>query len=152
MLEATKDVIIKTVLSIQKDLAHSYRTNQPSDQEAHMCFELLGFDVILDSNLNPMLLEVNMAPSFATESPLDYSIKRNLFVDMFQMLGLTIERKREKLMAIYQMKYERMVNKVSPKQKHLNKAQKLQEAQVIQSKIEQEHCGGFEKIFPLNLE
>jgi hypothetical protein len=43
-------------------------------------------------------LEVNQAPSFATESPLDYEIKRQLFVDMFGMLGLTIERKREKLM------------------------------------------------------
>jgi tubulin polyglutamylase TTLL6/13 len=37
-----------------------------------MCFELLGFDVILDSNLKPFLLEVNHAPSFATDSPLDY--------------------------------------------------------------------------------
>lgn len=66
-----------------------------------MCFELLGFDVILDSGLNPILLEVNMAPSFATDSPLDYSIKRNLFVDTFSMLGLSIERKREKLLAAY---------------------------------------------------
>jgi tubulin polyglutamylase TTLL6/13 len=58
-----------------------------------MCFELLGFDVILDSNLKPFLLEVNHAPSFATDSPLDYEIKHSLFVDMFKMLGLTIERK-----------------------------------------------------------
>lgn len=62
-----------------------------------MCFELLGFDVLLDSNLKPTLLEVNHAPSFATDSPLDYDIKRQLFVDMFGMLGLSIEKKREKL-------------------------------------------------------
>lgn len=62
-----------------------------------MCFELLGFDIILDQNVKPVLLEVNHAPSFATDSPLDYDIKRKLFVDMFKMLGLTLERKRERL-------------------------------------------------------
>jgi tubulin polyglutamylase TTLL6/13 len=62
-----------------------------------MCFELLGFDIILNSDLKPLLLEVNHAPSFATDSPLDYEIKKKLFIDMFSMLGLTIERKRAKL-------------------------------------------------------
>jgi hypothetical protein len=66
-----------------------------------MCFELLGFDIILDKNLKPWLLEVNSAPSFATDSPLDYEIKRGLFVDMFKILGLTLERKKEKLLSVY---------------------------------------------------
>ena len=52
---------------------------------------------MLNSDLRPILLEVNHAPSFATESPLDYEIKRGLFVDMFGILGLSVERKREKL-------------------------------------------------------
>jgi len=80
-----------------------------------MCFELLGFDIILDSNLKPILLEVNHAPSFATDSPLDYQIKKDLFVDMFGMLGLTIERKREKLTSVYEEKLNRMLNKVTLK-------------------------------------
>jgi len=62
-----------------------------------MCFELLGFDVILDSQMKPILLEVNHAPSFATDSPLDYEVKKKLFVDMFKLIGLTIERKQAKL-------------------------------------------------------
>lgn len=59
-----------------------------------MCFELLGFDIILNSELKPILLEVNHAPSFATDSPLDYEIKKKLFIDMFNLLGLTLERKK----------------------------------------------------------
>ena len=31
------------------------------------CFQVLGFDVILDENLDPHLLEVNAGPSFAIE-------------------------------------------------------------------------------------
>jgi len=59
-----------------------------------MCFELLGFDIILQEDMKPILLEVNHAPSFATDSPLDYEVKKKLFVDMFTLLGMTIDRKK----------------------------------------------------------
>ena len=45
------------------------------------CFELLGFDVLIDSDLKPWLLEVNLSPSLACDSPLDLKIKHSLFVD-----------------------------------------------------------------------
>jgi len=61
-----------------------------------MCFELLGFDIILNDKLKPLLLEVNHAPSFACDSPLDYEVKRKLFVDMFNLIGLTLQRKHQK--------------------------------------------------------
>lgn len=40
-----------------------------------MAFEILGFDIMLDSNLKAYLLEINHAPSFATDSSLDEKIK-----------------------------------------------------------------------------
>lgn len=46
-----------------------------------MCFELLGFDIIIDRNLKPYLLEVNHAPSFNTDTPLDYLVKKQLLID-----------------------------------------------------------------------
>ena len=52
------------------------------------CFELLGFDVLLDENLKPWLLEVNMSPSMNTDTPLDTEIKTNLIVDFFNLVGL----------------------------------------------------------------
>jgi tubulin polyglutamylase TTLL6/13 len=42
------DLIIKTLISIQPDLLHSYRMCQPNDRTFNMCFEILGFDVLID--------------------------------------------------------------------------------------------------------
>ena len=55
------------------------------------CFELLGFDVLLDENMKPWLLEVNMSPSMNTDTPLDSEIKTNLLVDFFNLVGLQTE-------------------------------------------------------------
>jgi tubulin polyglutamylase TTLL6/13 len=54
-----------------------------------MCFEILGFDVFLDDQLKPWILEVNHAPSFATDSPLDFKIKKALITDTLKLLNLS---------------------------------------------------------------
>jgi hypothetical protein len=51
-------------------------------------FDLLGFDIILDSELKPWILEVNLSPSLAFDSPLDFHIKSNLLVDTFNIVGV----------------------------------------------------------------
>ena len=76
-----------------------------------MCFEILGFDIIISEEGKPVLLEVNQAPSFATESPLDYEIKKGLFCDTFRLLGLSVEKKKAKIKRLYEEKKERMLTK-----------------------------------------
>lgn len=49
------------------------------------CFELFGFDILIDSNLNPWLLEVNLSPSLGCDSPLDQKIKGELICEIFDM-------------------------------------------------------------------
>ena len=49
------------------------------------CFELFGFDILLDSNLNPWLLEVNLSPSMNCDSPLDQKIKSELIAECFNL-------------------------------------------------------------------
>eukprot|EP01035_Chromulina_nebulosa_P018945 gene18945-24753_t len=53
------------------------KTNYPNIRGSR-CFEVLGFDVMIDSNLKPWIIEVNHLPSFGTDSPLDYDIKDRL--------------------------------------------------------------------------
>lgn len=52
------------------------------------CFHLLGFDIILDSNLKPWLLEVNAAPSMSTDSFIDKKIKIAVLEKTLQIVGL----------------------------------------------------------------
>lgn len=40
-----------------------------------LCYELFGFDVMMDKALKPWLLEVNISPSLMGSSPLDRKIK-----------------------------------------------------------------------------
>lgn len=47
------------------------------------CFEILGFDVLIDEKLKPWLVEVNHAPSFATDTPIDFKIKKDVIADTF---------------------------------------------------------------------
>ena len=58
-----------------------------------MCFEILGFDIILDEKLKPWLLEINHAPSFGTDTPLDFKIKKDLIADTIQILNLNYNKK-----------------------------------------------------------
>jgi tubulin polyglutamylase TTLL6/13 len=48
---------------------------------------------MLDHNLKAQLLEVNQSPSFTTDSPLDYKIKKALITDTIKILNLSIKRK-----------------------------------------------------------
>lgn len=53
-----------------------------------MCFELYGFDILLDANLKPWLLEVNVCPSLSSSSPLDKRIKTMLLIDTLHLIGV----------------------------------------------------------------
>ena len=60
-----------------------------------MCFEILGFDILIDSSLKPYLLEVNHTPSFTTDTPLDSYIKKNLIRDAINLMNINVKTKNE---------------------------------------------------------
>lgn len=75
-------------------MAHIYRSCQ--QKEPDCCFELLGFDVMLDANLKPWMLEVNHTPSFNAETGVDETIKSELLRDTLDIIQLSVEHRKEK--------------------------------------------------------
>ncbi|XP_047136539.1 tubulin monoglutamylase TTLL4 isoform X3 [Hydra vulgaris] len=56
------------------------------------CHELFGFDIILDSNLKPWLLEVNISPSLQANSSTDLNIKSQLVKDLLNIAGFRLPK------------------------------------------------------------
>jgi len=61
-----------------------------SGKNSQCCFELYGFDIMLDSDLKPWLLEVNISPSFSSSSPFDKTVKTKLACDFLTLVGVPI--------------------------------------------------------------
>jgi tubulin polyglutamylase TTLL6/13 len=82
------DTIRFTLASIQPFLASNYHTAIPYNDGKSRCFEILGFDLLLDENLEPWLLEVNCMPSFSCDSPFDESLKCSVIRGTLKILNL----------------------------------------------------------------
>ncbi len=80
-----KDIIIKTILSITDEGIPVIKLFNLSSVNL---FEIYGFDILLDSFLNPWLMEVNLNPSLNCDSELDLKIKSKVLTDIFNIIGI----------------------------------------------------------------
>ena len=47
---------------------------------------MYGFDVLLDSNCKPWIIEINSSPSLSTTTKTDHKLKMNLIKDIYDIV------------------------------------------------------------------
>ena len=81
------DLIIKELITVEPPIMEGF---DKTGRNADVCFELYGFDIMLDSELKPWLLEVNISPSFSSSSPFDKNVKTKLACDSLTLVGINL--------------------------------------------------------------
>uniref|UniRef100_A0A8C9IW98 Tubulin tyrosine ligase like 4 n=1 Tax=Piliocolobus tephrosceles TaxID=591936 RepID=A0A8C9IW98_9PRIM len=85
--EKIKDVVVKTIISSEPYVTSLLKMYV---RRPYSCHELFGFDIMLDENLKPWVLEVNISPSLHSNSPLDISIKGQMIRDLLNLAGFVL--------------------------------------------------------------
>ena len=83
--ERIKAVVIKTLLAVEPQIAGALEMYVPG---RNCCFQVYGFDVLIDEELKVWLLEVNFSPSMNTDSNLDLHVKGHMLADLLNLVGI----------------------------------------------------------------
>ena len=139
-----EDIIIKTIISIEHKVFKATETYVPFRNN---CFDLLGFDILVDRDLKPWLLEVNLSPSLACETNIDFKIKSELVAEVFTVVGISsdLEKKPDPhLINSHLFKYVTVEDKYSA-----GKEERKRDMRIIRETREEIlRCKGFKLIFP----
>ena len=54
---------------INKVVWATLKSIQETQEQKNNCFEVYGFDIVLDRELNPWVIEVNLSPACAERTP-----------------------------------------------------------------------------------
>uniref|UniRef100_A0A3B1KDB9 Tubulin tyrosine ligase-like family, member 7 n=1 Tax=Astyanax mexicanus TaxID=7994 RepID=A0A3B1KDB9_ASTMX len=93
------ELVVKTLIVAEPHVLHAYRMCRPGQPPGSdsVCFEVLGFDIILDRKLKPWLLEINRAPSFGTDQKIDFDVKKGVLLNALKLLNVRASDKRRNL-------------------------------------------------------
>ncbi|KAJ3256197.1 putative tubulin polyglutamylase ttll2 [Boothiomyces macroporosus] len=79
--ERIKALVILTLLPVAQEVP-------PQPQG---CFELYGFDFIIDTDVKTWILEINLSPALSVDTEVDLSVKRPLLLDMMLLLDVAAD-------------------------------------------------------------
>lgn len=102
-------VIVLTILAVQPFIAHNYKASIKIEDGRSRCFEILGFDIMIDKHLKPWLLEVNHSPSFLCESPFDKELKDGVITEALKVMNFDPNFKK-KILKNEKLKTKQRIN------------------------------------------
>ena len=82
-----KDIVVKTLVCAEGPMNVASKMRVPGAAR-RACYELYGFDIMLDATLKPWLIEVNTGPSLSAPSALDLHVKHRMVANLFNLVGV----------------------------------------------------------------
>lgn len=107
-----KDLCVKTLISVESQIA----SNMRSIKQKTNCFEIYGFDVLIDRDFKPWLLEVNVAPSLSSSSPFDKQVKSILLSDSLHLAGFNVFDRKQILIAKKMERQNKLIRNLGSQQ------------------------------------
>lgn len=152
-----EDLIIKAILSCTQPIVSACRMFVPHFGN---CFELYGFDILIDDTLKPWLLEVNLSPSLGCDSPLDTKVKACLLTDLLTLVGVPAlsplmkatydsKCKTRSLSSYRRVNSADFVHTMNNPKKMTMSTLTAEESRIVKAaKAQYERHGGFVRVFP----
>lgn len=81
-----KSATDKCLDQIKNIIYISLKSVQTVIQNDKHCFEMYGYDILIENDLKPWLIEVNASPSLSTTTQSDRILKMNLIEDVFKIV------------------------------------------------------------------
>ena len=142
IMMAIYDLSIKTLLSIQQDVATNYKVAQPQDQIFDKCFQVLEFKLILDSSYKPWLINVKSDIENKFSYGLESDVKQQIFNDALRLINCSNQAKKLKRNVVEEFEIVDGNNK--------RQQDKLNQYMTYRSQHESLNCGRFTKIYPFD--
>ncbi len=80
-------VIVNTILTIKDKLVSCNLDLLPRDLDGGMCYQFLGFDIMLDQKAKPWLIEVNRYSSINCDTPVDEMVNVQALGDLLRIVN-----------------------------------------------------------------
>ncbi|XP_019735782.1 tubulin polyglutamylase TTLL7 isoform X5 [Hippocampus comes] len=163
------ELVVKTLIVAEPHVLHAYRMCRPGQPPGSdsVCFEVLGFDIILDRKLKPWLLEINRAPSFGTDQKIDFDVKRGVLLNALKLLNIRASDKKRNLaqqkaeaqrrlyghgsikkLSAASSDWERQRHTLERRREELKERLAQVRKQICREAHEKQHLGNYRRIYP----
>ncbi|XP_034035050.1 tubulin polyglutamylase TTLL7 [Thalassophryne amazonica] len=163
------ELVVKTLIVAEPHVLHAYRMCRPGQPPGSdsVCFEVLGFDIILDRKLKPWLLEINRAPSFGTDQKIDYDVKKGALLNALKLLNIRASDKKRNLaqqkaeaqrrlyghgsmkkLSAASSDWEKQRQTLERRKEELKERLAQVRKQISREEHEKEHLGNYRRIYP----